>query len=92
MYRSGNGLRTFEGSEVFARGYFLTSSMRHPEPPDWINLFISVFRALFFSTLMAAKAINDHQFSVHAMPQWALMVFHSKLWELSLMACFARCG
>ena len=26
---------------------------------------------------MAAKAINDHQFSVHAMPQWALMVFHS---------------
>ena len=24
------------------------------------------------------------------MPQWALMVFHSKLWELSLMACFAR--
>ena len=39
---------------------------------------------------MAAKAINDHQFSVHAMPQWALMVFHSKLWELSLMACFAR--
>ena len=26
---------------------------------------------------MAAKTINDHQFSVHAMPQWALMVFHS---------------
>ena len=22
--------------------------------------------------------------------QWALMVFHSKLWELSLMACYAR--
>ena len=28
--------------------------------------------------------------SVHAMPQWTLMVRHSKLWELSLMACFAR--
>ena len=26
---------------------------------------------------MAAKAINDHKYSVHAMLQWALMVFHS---------------
>ena len=26
----------------------LPSSMRHPELPDWINLFISVLRALFF--------------------------------------------
>ena len=26
---------------------------------------------------MAAKAINDHKFSVRAMPQWALMVFHN---------------
>ena len=28
--------------------FFLTSSMRHPEQPDWMNLFISVLRALFF--------------------------------------------
>ena len=55
--------------------------MRHPESPDWIDLFISVLRTLFLSTLMSAKAINDHKFSVHAMPQWALMVFHSKLWD-----------
>ena len=27
---------------------FLTLSMRHPEPPDWIDLFIGVLRALFF--------------------------------------------
>ena len=28
---------------------FLILSMRHPESPDWINLFTSVLRALFFN-------------------------------------------
>ena len=31
---------------------------------------------------MAAKAINDHKFSVRAMPQWALMVFHNLAVEM----------
>ena len=31
---------------------------------------------------MTAKAINGHEFSVHAMPQWALMVCHSVAVEI----------
>ena len=41
-------LVNFGKSRWLWNSYFLTSSMRHPEPPDWINLFISVLRALFF--------------------------------------------
>ena len=58
-------------------GIFLTLSMRHPEPPDWMNLFISVLRALFFQHEWSPKPLMVINFLCMLAAQWALMVFHS---------------
>ena len=49
------------------------------------KLFERALHAVPF-TLMAAKAINDHQFSVPAMPQWALTHI-AALPEINLKYC-----